>query len=145
MCGTEVEAFWEVAWDSRIEALIGAKISQPASQSLWELMAMFLALEVFASECLDRGMLLCGDNLAALEAAANLRGRGPAAAITREVAWRRAARRWRYAVAHVPTEANDIADSLSRLHAPEPAAFPAVCRGARQVPLPAWEELFLTL
>ena len=46
------------------------------------------------------------------------KSRDTLAAIGKELAWRKAKFGWRYAVAHLPTEANKLADRLSRLSDP---------------------------
>ena len=78
------------------------------------------------------GLALLGDNLGSLEAALNLRGKGILAKMSREIAWRRARDGWRYAAGHLPSERNDVADALSRLHAPtaEAKTLPSAVTGA---------------
>ena len=64
-------------------------------------------------------------------------------AIARELAWRKARRKWAYRVGHIATEANVVPDTLSRLHDPHPAAFPHdALRGAQQVTCPAVDGLW---
>ena len=69
---------------------------------------------------------MLGDNVAALQAALALTGRGSFNAVAKEIAWRKARRGWRFEVGHLPKEANLLADALSRQAAacPDPIAFP---------------------
>ena len=64
------------------------------------------------------GLLFCGDNVASLQLALSHKGKGEIAAVSQELAWRVARGGWRYAVAHLPAEANVLADRLSRLSDP---------------------------
>ena len=84
-----------------------------------------------------------GDNTGALEAALQLKGAGPMLAIARELAWRRARRRWAYKVGHISTENNIVPDVLSRLHDPSPSNFPCeALLGIQQVACPAVQGLW---
>ena len=53
-------------------------------------------------------------------------------AISRELAWRRARRNWTLGCGHLPSEANSMADALSRLCAEVPAKLPAVLSNVPQ-------------
>ena len=67
--------------------------------------------------------------------ALNLRGRASLSKITRELTWRQVRQAWLYDVGHLPSEANVVADALSRLRAPpgcDRKAFPEALRGARR-------------
>ena len=44
--------------------------------------------------------------------------------ISRELAWRKIVRRWRYSLEHLPAEMNDEADILSRLKSVPARPFP---------------------
>ena len=69
-------------------------------------------------------LLICGDNLASLSLAVSSKSKGLLGFIGRELAWRRARFDWQLAVAHLPAEANKLADRLSRLA--DPALGPLV-------------------
>ena len=93
---------------------------------------------------MQESLQLVGDNVGALEAALQLKGAGPMLAIARELAWRRARRRWSYRVGHISTEANRVPDALSRVHDPSPARFPSeALANAQQVPCPAVQGLWV--
>ncbi|CAK0887156.1 unnamed protein product, partial [Prorocentrum cordatum] len=84
--------------------------------------------------------MIAGDNVAALEGALDFRGKGLLNHITREIAWRRARRRWEYVVSHLPAEHNETADALSRPAAPDPAELPAELTEAERVGAPSVPE-----
>ena len=112
---------------------LGVTIGLPAGQTTWEYLVILLALEIWAARFRSSGLLLLGDNLGALEGALNHRGRGDLSKITRELSWRQVRQAWLYAVAHLPSEANVVADRLSRLHAPagsDRKSFPPELSGA---------------
>ena len=92
------------------------KTVDPAFQTFWEFLTLALCLLRWCP--LFEDLLLCGDNTASLNMAISLRCSGVEAAIGREIAWRQARFRWSYAVAHLPAEANVLADRLSRLRDP---------------------------
>ena len=77
-----------------------------------------MVLVVWGTAHRTQGLAVLGDNTASLESALHLSGRGSLSRIAREISWRRARAGWRYAVGHLPTERNLMADALSRLHAP---------------------------
>ena len=91
-------------------------------QTFWEFLTLTLAI-VRWCPVVD-GLLICGDNVASLQLALSHKGKGEIAAVSRELAWRVARGGWRYAVAHLPAEANVLADRLSRLS--DPALPPLV-------------------
>ena len=63
-------------------------------------------------------LTLFGDNTASLQMALDSKGKGATNELLREIAWRKAKHGWSFAVAHLPTESNVLADSLSRLFEP---------------------------
>jgi len=85
---------------------------------VFEHLALYLVLRVWADRFAQTGFAILGDNVASLGFAVNLKGRKSHSQISREIAWRRVRRSWRYAVAHVPSEQNHLADALSRTCAP---------------------------
>ena len=106
---------------------------------------LLLTLIRWGSVTREAGVAVVGDNTASLGAAANLRGRGALTAISRELAWRKVRHQWRFAVGHLPSEANTVADTLSRLSAPDGAdskQFPEELRGVREVQPPTFQETF---
>ena len=93
---------------------------------------ILLALICWCEQPGSAPIALLSDNLGALSAASNTKGRGAVAAVVCELAWRTARFRWSIIVEHMPGELNMIADALSRLHAPEPSEFPAILHSAKR-------------
>ena len=60
------------------------------------------------------GFVLVGDNLGALTNTLTFKAKGAMGAVSRELAWRREAYRWRWVAGHLPSEINSCADWLSR-------------------------------
>ena len=114
--------FWAATWSDADAASLDVVVGQPDGQTTWELLAIFFSLILWARAHRGHGLILLGDNLAALESALNLRGRGSLAKLGRELSWRRARDGWRYVAGHLPSERNTIADALSRLDAPRSEA-----------------------
>ena len=108
----------EVSWTPQIAGLVGAKIGAAASQPTFEFLALFLVLLAWGSRFRHAGLAIAGDNLGALTSALSLSGRGGLGRISRELAWRKVRQGWRYTAGHLPAEANEIADALSRTSAP---------------------------
>ena len=101
----------------------GAVPGQSRFQTFWEHLTAALALETWGQKFCGQPLALLTDNVAALQLVLDLKGTGPSLAVSRELAWRVAARRWRLGVAHVPSEANQLADALCRLQ--QGAAVPS--------------------
>ena len=125
-------------WSAADAADLETEIGDPAGQTSWELLALFLTLVLWGRSRRGPGLALLGDNLGSLEAALNLRGKGVLSKISREIAWRRARDGWRYAAGHLPSERNGVADSLSRIYAPaaEAKSLPTDVAGAIRRDLP---------
>ena len=105
-----------------------------AFQIFWELLTLALCLCRWCP--IKDGLLFCGDNTASLNMAIAMKGTGLHGAVTREIAWRVARHRWSYAVAHLPSEHNKLADRLSRLRDPSLPVLtqlPAALTGAAEV------------
>ena len=130
--GTPTE-YWTVAWKQRDASELDTVIGQPSGQTSWELLALLVSLILWGRRHRAGGLALLGDNLASLESALHLRGRGVLSRIARELSWRRAREGWRYVVGHLPTERNKLADALSRLAAPavEHRSLPPELKAAR--------------
>ena len=73
---------------------------------------------------------MLSDNTAALHNLLDLKGSGAMLQIARELSWRTARGRWAYSVGHIPSEQHDIADSLSRLFAPDAKNLPAILKSS---------------
>jgi len=123
-----------ITWSSVTAARFKVALGSPKGQTTWEYLVILLALELWADRFRSTGIAVMGDNLAALNGAISLKGRSELSRITREMAWRKVRRGWRYACGHLPAECNEVADALSRLTAPagNRKAFPRAL--ARSLP-----------
>ena len=101
------------------------KVGTTSAQSFLELLALFVCLVLWGDSFVTESLRLVGDNIGALSGALHLKGAGPTLAIAREIAWRKARRRWSYVAGHIASEANVVPDAVSRLADPVPASFPA--------------------
>ena len=132
--------FFEHRWSQAEADSLDASIGKPKSQTTFEYLALLLVLMVWADRFSRSGFAVLGDNVSSLSCAVSLKGKGPLSKISREIAWRTVRRHWRYSVAHVPSESNEVADALSRLAAPsgsEQRSFPTrALRGARRYHVP---------
>ena len=76
------------------------------------------------------------------------KGKGPLSAHLREISWRKAKSGWRFAVAHLPTESNTIADYLSRIYEPstdgstKQMVLPEALKGAAECKPPSLQQLW---
>ena len=130
-----IEEYFELPWPTDIHLSLGNYRVSPGHskfQSFYEALVILLGLMCWCEQRGSAPIALLSDNLGALSAASNAKGRGAVAAVVRELAWRTARFRWSIIVGHVPGELNVIADALSRLHAPEPSVFPAVLHSAKR-------------
>jgi len=133
-------------WTSELAEHLGTQVGSSAGQTTWELLMVYISLLTWASQFRQEGLVVFGDNIAALSSILTLRGRNHLATITRELAWRRVRFGWRYAAAHLPSEYNVEADALSRVHAPEGAerkSFPVALRDVTRHAAPAFEDMWV--
>jgi len=124
--GKPVE-YVEAPWQEQDATKLRTRIGIPDGQTSWEYLAILLGLLVWGTEFRHCGLAILGDNLASLSGSLTLRGRGQLTTITKELSWRKVRLGWRFAAGHLPSEHNQLADSLSRLHAPassERKSFP---------------------
>ena len=107
--------WWQLRWTAAHVHRIAprARTGEPAFQTFWEYLALFISLLLWARP--REPIAIIGDNTGALQLAIDLNGENGLLAISREVAWRRARHGWTYGAGHLPTEANSLADALSRL------------------------------
>ena len=112
---------------------------------MWEYMVVWLSLELWGDRFRSQGLALLSDNLAALNGALSLKGKAGLSRITRELAWRKVRRGWRYACGHLPAERNLLADALSRVSAPAENAklFPAGLANSATRQFPDPESLWV--
>ena len=92
------------------------QVGQPASQTFFEVLALVLATELWC--VLPEPCVIYGDNVAALQAAVALKGKGDQLRLIQALAVIRSARTLSLSVAHPPSESNDAADCLSHQFGP---------------------------
>ena len=123
--GDVVLKYWFVQCAASSFSHLPVQVGSPASQCFWEFLALLVSLVLWGDKFMHESLQIVGDNIGALSSALSLKGAGPLLTISRELAWRRARRQWKYVVGHIATESNIIPDLLSRQHDPRPAAFPS--------------------
>ena len=111
------KAYFTVRWQTAEASKLGLEVGQSSSQTAFECLALLFAVMLWARP--SQATLLLGDNLGALQECLAVRGRGQQLRIAQQLAVLRARRTLRLWVAHLPNEANTVADALSRLDAPE--------------------------
>ena len=121
-------------WEDLDANFLATPIGSPSGQTTWEYLTLFLVLVTYGYEHRALGLAILGDNLSSLNLSISLKGSAALGRISRELAWRRVRGGWRYACGHLPAELNDIAESLSRRHAPgdRRREFPAELRDVRR-------------
>ena len=87
-----------------------------ASQTFFEILVLVLAVELWAEG--TQPAIILGDNVAALQEALTLKGKGTHAPLSQALSVLLASRSLRLAAGHLPSEANEAADSLSRQSKP---------------------------
>ena len=139
-----VAEWFAVTWRAEDAAHLTISPGLPKDQTFWEMAILMLGLVQWGDRFTTHELRCIGDNTGALGNILALKGRGPLLAISREIAWRQAQRRWRFSVGHLPTEFNRVADALSRLAAPGRTAkrMPAAVSAARRVYPPKLAELW---
>ena len=96
---------------------------------------LFLALLRYAE--LFPGISVVGDNTASLQIALSGKAKKEIGALARELFLRKARGDWKFQVGHLPSEANGVADYLSRLSQPGAPTTPlSELEGAAEVPVP---------
>jgi len=134
--------FLEVSWSRDLVKKLSLKIGASSGQTCWEYMTLYLVLLTWARRFRERGFAILGDNTSALSTSLSYKGKAGMGRISREIAWRKVRYAWRFAVGHLPCEANTVADALSRTSAPDGAdkkSFPTSLSDAlrREAPWPA--------
>ena len=92
------------------------QVGSSASQTYFETLVLVLAVELWGRSL--RPTILLGDNLPALQEALSLSGRGIQAELAQALSVLAVSRSLALTVGHLPTEANEAADALSRLAEP---------------------------
>ena len=134
----EPKEYFKVVWTPQLAKKLKVKIGDPAAQTVWEYAAALLTLIAWGSAHRVQGLHVQGDNIPALQGAVTLTGRNKLTAITKELSWRRVRYGWKYDAGHLPSEANTVADALSRLAAPagsDRKQFPTQLSEAAEVSL----------
>ena len=122
--GHVVYEYFMVEWSTSTAPALGVVPGLPKYQTFWEFFTLLLALMLWGGNFKNHQLAVVGDNTGALINALQLKGKGILAAVAREVAWRKERFGWSFAVGHVPSELNIVADALSRQHEQEPPPFP---------------------
>ena len=110
----QVKEYFSVIWSDDDASHLDVVKADTRFQSFWEFATLFLALVTWGDWFVEAPVLIVGDNTAALTDSLSLGGKGVMQAISREISWRVARRRWRYMVGHLPSEHNLVAYALSR-------------------------------
>ena len=112
-------------WSPSTLLTLKATIGDCRFQTAYEYLTLLLAAITFSDVLSSTGAVIKGDNLGALNEALKLKSTTVTLnTISRELAWRKIVRRWRYSLEHLPAEMNDEADMLSRLKAVPARPFP---------------------
>ena len=94
-------------------------------QTFFESLTLLLVLLIWGDDFTTDALAILGDNVGALSTALSLAGRGSLLAVSRELSWRKARRKWSYEVGHLPSEHNVVADALSRVADPSGVPWPS--------------------
>jgi hypothetical protein len=124
-----------VTWSADTAPHLEPVIGSHRWQTWYEFLTVALALTTWGDNYVNEGIDVLSDNSGALTDALHLKGTPAMLPISRELAWRKATRRWLFRVAHLPAEHNDEADTISRVHAPgsNTRSFPTALRNCVRV------------
>ena len=103
---------------------------------------MLLSLIVWKDFAVTTTLFILGDNIAALQDAISLKGKGMMLVIAREIAWRQAKWPLHFDCMHLPKEHNVVADALSRRSAQPPQGLPDCLRSVPRVYAPPWDKVW---
>ena len=110
----------------------------------WLSLRLLLALRRY--EEFRRGLTYFGDNVASLQMALKGKAKGSEGALARELFVLKARHNWKFAVAHLPSESNVLADGLSRISQPgRSSSPPPEVLGAAEVPVPHLSTIWTML
>ena len=90
------------------------QVGEPSSQTFFEILALLMAIERWCPAD-SPPTAIWGDNVAALQEAINMRGKGPQEALAQALAVLRGARSLQLAVGHLPSESNSHRGCLEPL------------------------------
>ena len=122
-----------------------AAVGDPAHNTLWEAVALLVGLRLWLPRANKRvAVRVKSDNIGALRTLLKLTSPKEAmGAIAREVALDIASGNYQvHELIHIPGITNVAADALSRLWAPQPAAFPLTVGEEAKDPVPAFDQNF---
>ena len=106
------------------------------------LLRLYLALCRYAP--LFPGLSFFGDNTASLQLALSGKAKRELGHLARELFVRKAKEDWQFAVSHLPSEHNSVADALSRMAEPgRTSTPPAELEGAAEVHVPQPSSLWV--
>ena len=100
---------WDPTWNFE---QMGAAVGACASQTCFEVLVLVLAVELWGDSA--HPTVVLGDNVAALQLALDFKGKGGQAWLAQALAILVVSRTLHLAVGHLPSEANEAADALSR-------------------------------
>ena len=122
--------YFVIEFNNDMAKHLSVEIKDSKHQTFWEFLVLVLTLIQWGKDFAVSSLAVLGDNTGSLRDAMDLKGKGALLALVRELSWRSARANWAFAVGHIPTERNTVADSLSRLHEARPAEFPPALRQA---------------
>jgi len=142
--GSQPIEYFSVVWDEGILRRIGATQGDSRWQSVWEFVTLLLSLLLWGHLSAESLLCILGDNIAALQLALTLKGRGHMLTISREISWRKIRFNWHFGVQHLPKDQNTVADALSRMYAPSPAKLPVVLQSPliKRRSTPLWPDVW---
>ena len=114
--GRPVRCF-SCAWHADDFRGMNVLVGDSSSQTFFEILVLILAVELWAEGV--RPTIVLGDNTAALQEALSLKGKGVHAPLSQALSVLMIARSLRLTAGHLPSEANDAADTLSRQAEPD--------------------------
>jgi hypothetical protein len=108
-------AFWSHKWTRIHEVILGAKIGDPGSQTIWEAFALFLSVKMWVTEDKLGPIIVVGDAEGVIYDIVQLRGRSPSInRVAKEVALLLAPQGRDLQGLHIWGERSTFADMLSR-------------------------------
>ena len=119
----------------------GVRSGESKFLAFFEALTALIGLVTFCGPDRLSTIALVGDNMGALSVALARPGLGDLARVCREIALRQARWNLRVSVGHLPSELNDWADALSRIHAPSPPPLPLELADLPQRPQPGHADL----
>ena len=139
MIGNEFKAYWHDQVTEEDCQLFGAQPGDPSFQSEWELLAVWISIECFASflrqDKLGTRVLLRTDNMATVRAAMEQRAKSPLMAqLAAEISLQCAVLQLLPICAqHVPGVLNGVADDLSRMLSDKSVSLPWQLRSSQKI------------